>query len=71
MQAFFLRYLMMALSLLLNLSYCLAQDNYEIQVYGSETVPNYSTMFELHSNVTLFGNNWKKHTKKVTDPKTI
>ena len=32
-----------------------AQDNYEIQVYGSETVPNYSTMFELHSNVTVLG----------------
>jgi len=32
-----------------------AQDNYEIQVYESETVPNYSTMFELHSNVTVFG----------------
>jgi hypothetical protein len=35
---------------------CNAQDNYEIQVYESETVPNYSTMFELHSNVTVFGN---------------
>ena len=34
---------------------CSAQDNYEIQVYESETVPNYSTMFELHSNVTVFG----------------
>lgn len=34
---------------------CSAQDNYEIQVYEAETVPNYSTMFELHSNVTVFG----------------
>lgn len=36
---------------------CNAQDNYEIQVYESETVPNYATMFELHSNVTVFGSN--------------
>jgi Putative MetA-pathway of phenol degradation len=36
---------------------CRAQNNYEIQVYESGTVPNYSTMFELHSNVTLFGSN--------------
>jgi hypothetical protein len=33
-----------------------AQDNYEIQVYGSETVEKGSTMFELHSNYTLTGN---------------
>ncbi len=32
-----------------------AQENYEIQVYGSQTVPNYSTMFELHSNLTVLG----------------
>ena len=32
-----------------------AQDNYEIQVYGSETVPANSTMFELHSNWTADG----------------
>src|SRR5262249_41711603 len=32
-----------------------AQDNYEIQVYGSETVPAGSTMVELHSNVALDG----------------
>ena len=29
-----------------------AQDNYEIQVYGSETMPKGTTMFELHSNFT-------------------
>jgi hypothetical protein len=29
-----------------------AQDNYEIQVYGSETVPAGDTMVELHSNFT-------------------
>src|SRR6195952_1149972 len=29
-----------------------AQDNYEIQVYGSETVEKGHTMVELHSNYT-------------------
>jgi hypothetical protein len=33
----------------------LAQDNYEIQVYASETIPRGVTMFELHSNYTLDG----------------
>jgi hypothetical protein len=32
-----------------------AQDNYEIQVYGSETVPPERTMVELHSNFTVEG----------------
>jgi hypothetical protein len=32
-----------------------AQDNYEIQVYGSETVAPAVTMFELHSNFTIDG----------------
>ncbi len=32
-----------------------AQDNYEIQVYGSETVEQGKTMFELHSNYTVKG----------------
>ena len=32
-----------------------AQDNYEIQVYGSETVEQGNTMFELHSNYTANG----------------
>ena len=32
-----------------------AQENYEIQVYPSETVPAGVTMFELHSNFTLSG----------------
>jgi hypothetical protein len=32
-----------------------AQDNYEIQVYGSETVPAGRTMVELHSNYTVKG----------------
>jgi hypothetical protein len=32
-----------------------AQDNYEIQVYGSETVAPGRTMVELHSNYTISG----------------
>jgi hypothetical protein len=32
-----------------------AQENYEIQVYGSETIPRGITMFELHSNYTING----------------
>ena len=36
-------------------SFCFAQDNYEIQVYGSETVAPKSTMLELHSNYTFGG----------------
>jgi hypothetical protein len=31
------------------------QDNYEIQVYGSDLVPRGATMVELHSNFTLEG----------------
>jgi hypothetical protein len=32
-----------------------AQGNYEIQVYGSDTVPPRNIMFELHSNYTATG----------------
>jgi Putative MetA-pathway of phenol degradation len=32
-----------------------AQDNYEIQVYGAETVPRGKTMVEIHSNYTFDG----------------
>ena len=32
-----------------------AQDNYEIQVYGAETVRPRTTMYELHSNFTMAG----------------
>ncbi len=37
------------------LSPVLAQENYEIQVYGSETMAKGVTMFELHSNYTPTG----------------
>jgi Putative MetA-pathway of phenol degradation len=33
----------------------LAQENYEIQVYGAQTMAMGSTMFELHSNFTFDG----------------
>jgi hypothetical protein len=33
----------------------LAQDNYEIQVYESDTVPAGTTMVEIHSNFTIDG----------------
>jgi hypothetical protein len=33
----------------------LAQGNYEIQVYGADTVPAGNTMLELHSNFTAMG----------------
>jgi hypothetical protein len=32
-----------------------AQDNYEIQVYGSDLVDPAHTMFALHSNFTIDG----------------
>src|SRR5215469_2045006 len=32
-----------------------AQDNYEIQVYGADTVAPHTTMLELHSNFTING----------------
>jgi hypothetical protein len=46
----------LALSSILVLPFCLqAQDNNEIQVYGSATTAKYSTMLELHSNYTPTG----------------
>ena len=38
-----------------------AQDNYEVQVYGYETVPAHHTMLEFHTNFTAEG------TKQKTD----
>src|SRR5476651_2313475 len=42
---------------LLGLTVCVArgQGNYEIQVYGADTVLRGNTMFELHSNFTADG----------------
>jgi hypothetical protein len=47
--------------LLLGAAPACAQDNYEIQVYGSDTVEPGHTMVELHSNFTIDG------TKQITD----
>ena len=41
--------------LVLSLRTAYAQGNYEIQVYGADTVPPHSTMVELHSNYTADG----------------
>ena len=38
-----------------------SQDNYEIQVYGSETVSPKTTMLELHSNYTFGGSTFEKN----------
>lgn len=43
------------LALLFSCFMAKAQDNYEIQVYGSETVEKGHTMLELHSNFTFNG----------------
>ncbi|WP_334237088.1 hypothetical protein [Terriglobus sp. ADX1] len=37
----------------------MAQGNYEIQVYGSDTVPRGNTMVELHSNFTAKGQRYE------------
>ncbi len=36
-------------------AYARGQENYEIQVYASETVEPHATMFEVHSNFTFQG----------------
>jgi len=46
--------LIVALAALTPLSVA-AQDNYEIQVYGAQTIGRDTTMFELHSNFTADG----------------
>jgi hypothetical protein len=43
---------LVTLSLVVPATAAAAQDNYEIQVYGSDLVPKHATMFELHSNYT-------------------
>lgn len=41
-----------------------SQANYEIQVYGAETVPPQTLMVELHSNFTVAG-------QQQTDRKSV
>lgn len=46
---------MLLFSFFLSAGFVRAQDNYEIQVYGSDTVTPRSTMVEIHSNFTVDG----------------
>jgi len=50
-----IRHLLITALCLLTFTALKAQDNYEIQVYGSETVEKGRTMVELHSNYTFNG----------------
>ena len=43
------------IALLCHSVYAIGQDNYEIQVYGADTVAPKTIMFELHSNYTIDG----------------
>lgn len=45
----------------------LAQDNYEIQVYPSETVPEETTMVELHSNFIPKGQKFSDGVRPTQD----
>jgi len=47
--------LLLAILWAVSLKQARAQGNYEIQVYGSPTVPPRTTMVELHSNYTIQG----------------
>jgi hypothetical protein len=49
------RLLVLLFSILAAARFACGQDNYEIQVYGSDTVAPRSTMVELHSNFTVEG----------------
>ena len=49
-----MRKVLIIVSLLLA-KFIVAQENYEIQVYGSPTMDKGNTMFELHSNFTFSG----------------
>jgi hypothetical protein len=44
-----------------------AQDNYEIQVYGSDMVKPGNTMVELHSNFTVIGSKTVENGMRPTD----
>lgn len=46
---------------------CFCQDNYEIQVYGSETIAKGNTMLELHSNYTFQAHELTKGTMLSTN----
>ncbi len=48
-------FLAVSLMVVLGVRHAVAQDNYEIQVYGSDLVPPKTTMVEIHSNFTIDG----------------
>jgi hypothetical protein len=48
-------WVILSLSIVVSVKGVFAQDNYEIQVYGSKTVQRNVTMVELHSNYTFGG----------------
>jgi hypothetical protein len=49
------RYIFFFAVFMLSLCPAFGQDNYEIQVYGADTVEPHSTMVEVHSNFTVDG----------------
>ena len=44
-----------------------AQDNYEIQVYGADTVDPHATMVEFHTNFTATGSKFADNGARPTD----
>lgn len=66
-RGFLLRWLVLISFSLAACACALAQDNYEIQVYGSETVAPKNTMVELHSNFTFQGSKTSINGQQPTD----
>jgi hypothetical protein len=62
--------LAVALLLLASTSPARAQENFEIQVYGSETMAPGTTMIELHTNSALRGSTRKEDGVLPTEPFT-
>ncbi|MGI9102060.1 MAG: hypothetical protein ACR2IF_06410 [Terriglobales bacterium] len=54
-----LRPLLVLVAVLVAAAPALAQDNYEIQVYGADTVEKGATMFETHTNFTPRGHSFE------------
>jgi hypothetical protein len=62
----FIKFLTLILFIIISVT-LYGQDNYEIQVYGSETVEKGRTMIELHSNYTFAGSKTKEASVYPTD----
>ncbi len=58
---------LIVLALLWSPLLCKAQDNYEIQVYGSDQVKPHHTMLELHGNFTFEGSKSANGTVRPTN----